>query len=102
MIQVIEDKIDDIISLCKQHQVVGISVFGSAARNSMQETSDIDLLVQFSETIELLDYADNYFDLKDKLELLLGREIDLVSIKSLKNMVLIEEINNSKIDLYAA
>ena len=102
MVQEIENKINDIISLCKLHYVDGISVFGSAASNKMTEKSDIDLLVQFSESIELLNYADNYFELKDKLEALLGREIDLVTTRSLTNKFLIEEINNSKIDLYAA
>lgn len=102
MVQLIENKIKEIEALCKEHQVLGISVFGSAANNSMTENSDIDFLVHFSESIELLDYADNYFELKDKLRLLLGKEIDLVSTRSLKNRILIEQINNSKIDLYAA
>ena len=102
MVQLIENKIDEIVVLCKEHHVIGISVFGSAANNSMDENSDIDFLVQFSDSIELLDYADNYFELKEKLQLLLGKEIDLVSIRSLKNKVLIEQINSSKIDLYAA
>jgi hypothetical protein len=38
----------------------------------------------------------------EKLENLIGRKIDLVSKKSLKNPILISEINRFKIDLYAA
>jgi predicted nucleotidyltransferase len=49
-----------------------------------------------------LDYADNCFSLLEKLQNLLGKKIDLVSQKSLKNPVLIEEITRSKVDLYAA
>jgi predicted nucleotidyltransferase len=37
-----------------------------------------------------------------QLEALLDRNIDLVSVKSLKNPILIEEINRSKVELYAA
>jgi predicted nucleotidyltransferase len=68
----------------------------------MQSHSDIDLLVQFSEDIQILDYADNYFSLLENLEKLLNKKIDLVSIKSLKNPILIKEIEGSKLELYAA
>ena len=102
MIRLIEDKINDIIVLCKEHNVTSIALFGSAAKESMNENSDIDFLVQFSENIDVLDYADNYFSLLEKLEALLGKKIDLVSKRSLRNPVLIEDIDRSKVDLYAA
>ena len=102
MIRLIEDKINDIIVLCKEHNVTSIALFGSAAKESMNENSDIDFLVLFSENIDVLDYADNYFSLLEKLEALLGKKIDLVSKRSLRNPVLIEDIDRSKVDLYAA
>ncbi|WP_158857103.1 nucleotidyltransferase family protein [Lunatibacter salilacus] len=102
MIQIIKERLNEIIALCKVHKVKSIALFGSAAKDLMNETSDIDLLVQFSEEIEVLDYADNYFSFLEKLENLTGKKIDLVSRKSLKNPVLIEEIDRSKIVLYAA
>lgn len=102
MTKLIEDRLQDIIVLCKMHGVNSIALFGSAANNTMNENSDIDFLVQFSDDIEVLDYADNYFSLLEKLEKLMGKRIDLVSKKSLKNPILIEEIDRSKQDLYAA
>ena len=93
---------DDIITLCKEHKVKTISLFGSAARNTMTPESDVDFLVQFSEEIDVLDYADNYFSFIEGLEHITGRKIDLLSLKSIKNPVLKEEIDRSKIDLYAA
>lgn len=102
MIKLIEDKIDEIIALCKVHRVKSIALFGSAAKETMHENSDIDFLVQFSDEIDVLEYADNYFSFLEKLEKLIGKKIDLVSRKSLKNPILIEEIDRSKIDLYAA
>nr|WP_294862468.1 nucleotidyltransferase domain-containing protein [uncultured Fluviicola sp.] len=102
MIKLIEEKLNDIVSLCKTHNVISIALFGSAATNSMHETSDIDFLVQFSDEIEVLNYADNYFSFLEKLENLIGRKIDLVSRKSLRNPILIAEIDRSKVDLYAA
>lgn len=102
MVELVSNRIDDIINLCKKHEVKTISVFGSAAHNSMTAESDIDFLVQFTENIDLLDYADNYFSFLEGLEQITGRSIDLVSVNSLRNPVLKEEINRSKIDLYAA
>jgi predicted nucleotidyltransferase len=91
-----------IVLLCKEHHVEYIALFGSAATNMMHPNSDIDLLVRFSNYLDVLDYADNYFSLKEKLENLLGKKVDLVSQKSLKNPVLIENIDQSKVVLYAA
>ena len=102
MIELIENNKTEIINLCKKHKVDRLFLFGSAARNQMTSKSDLDLLVEFSNSIELLDYADNYFNLKFGLEGLLKIEIDLVSVKSLKNEILINQINNSKVELYAA
>lgn len=102
MIKLIEDRLNEIIALSKTHRVKSISLFGSAANESMHENSDIDFLVQFEDEIDVLEYADNYFSFLEKLENLIGKKIDLVSKKSLKNPILIEEIDRSKVDLYAA
>ncbi len=102
MNQLIENKMNEIVVLCQEHKVDSFALFGSAASNKMHDDSDIDFLVQFSEKLDVLDYADNYFAFLEKLEVLLGKKVDLVSKKSLKNPVLIEEIDRTKIDLYAA
>ena len=102
MVDVLLNNIDQIKSLCVTHKVISIAVFGSAARNTMTSESDIDFLVHFSPDIDVLDYADNYFSFLEGLEKITGRKIDLLSVNSLKNPVLLEEINRSKIDLYAA
>jgi predicted nucleotidyltransferase len=102
MIKLIEDKIPDLIALCKTHRVESFDLFGSAVKNAMHEDSDLDFLVQFSAEINVLDYADNYFEFLYQLEILTGKKVDLVSKKSLKNPILIEEIERSKVELYAA
>jgi predicted nucleotidyltransferase len=58
--------------------------------------------VPFSNEIDMLDYADNYFEFLKQLEILTGKKVDLVSKKSLKNPILIDEIERSKVELYAA
>lgn|SRR5690554_3445176 len=102
MDDLIKNNLDAIIAACKKHQVKSISLFGSAAKDTMHEESDIDLLVEFSKDIDVLDYADNYFSLLEQLQDILKRKVDLVSSKSLKNPILKEVVSRSKIDLYAA
>lgn len=102
MIALIQNKLDEIIAVCKQHHVGAISLFGSAAKNTMHKDSDIDLLVEFSNDIDVLKYADNYFSLLEQLQNILNRKVDLVSSKSIKNSVLKKEIDQSKVNLYAA
>jgi len=98
----VENKRQELGALCKLHKVSALSLFGSVAQNSMNENSDVDFLVRFSDDIDVLEYSDNYFSLLHKLELLFKRHIDLVSEKSLKNAVLIAEIERTKILVYAA
>jgi predicted nucleotidyltransferase len=102
MQKLIADKLPELEQLCKEHYVKQISLFGSAAHGAFSDQSDIDLLVRFSDNLDLLEYADNYFDFLDNLKQLFKREVDLVSEKALKNEILISEINNTKIELYAA
>lgn len=82
------------------HKVESISLFGSAATGSFNKNSDLDFLVRFSSSINLLDYADNYFDFLEALKKVFNRNIDLVSEKSLKNPILKNEIDTTKISIY--
>jgi len=102
MVNLIQNNMNKIVDVCKKHHVVTISLFGSAANNDFREDSDIDLLVEFSKDIDVLEYADNYFSLLEQLQDILKRRVDLVSNRSLKNPVLKEEIYRSKVELYAA
>ena len=63
----------------KNYGVRSLALFGSAARNKMHKSSDIDILGEFDKT----SWA-NYIGLKFYLEDLLGREVDLVTPKALK------------------
>ncbi|MCA1752731.1 MAG: nucleotidyltransferase domain-containing protein [Flavobacteriales bacterium] len=98
----IKNNIAEISRLCKEYKVRSLALFGSAAKGGMSKDSVLDFLVEFSEDLDVLDYADNYFDFVRALEKMTGRKIDLLSVSALKNPVLKQEIYNTKIDLYAA
>jgi predicted nucleotidyltransferase len=80
----INQNIDSITSLCKSHKVDKLYAFGSILTDKFGEHSDIDLLVSFG-NIALLDYADNYFELKFSLENIFKRPVDLVEEKAIRN-----------------
>lgn len=58
----------------KELKVIRLSVFGSFARGEQRASSDIDLLVEFSENVGFF----HFFDVKVFLESILGRAVDLV------------------------
>lgn len=91
----LDNYIDSIKGLCKIHKVRRLFAFGSVLSDDFKVDSDIDLLVNINSD-DPIDYAENYFDLKFKLEELLKRPIDLLEEKGLNNSYLIQRINNSK------
>jgi predicted nucleotidyltransferase len=75
---------DAIADLCRQYGVRRLSVFGSALTDRFDaERSDVDFLVEFPD--EVPHRFDAYFDLKQALEALVGRPVDLVEVGALKN-----------------
>ncbi len=95
----IESNIDNVRTLCKLHKVQRMFVFGSVLSDRFQKDSDIDLIVDF-QGVDLYDYADNYFNLKESLENLLQREVDLLEDKAIKNPYLRQSIYSSKVLVY--
>ncbi|MCW3103587.1 MAG: nucleotidyltransferase [Bacteroidetes bacterium] len=98
---VITDNINQIKALCEQHKVKELFVFGSAVSERFNEQSDVDLVVEFWE-MDINTYADNYFDFIEKLENLLGRKVDLITAKYLKNRIFIRRLEQTKQKLFAA
>ncbi len=92
---IIDQNKTSIVSLAKSHGVSSISVFGSVLTNRFKPTSDIDVLVKF-EGVDLYNYFDNYIDLKEKLETILKRDVDLVEEQTVKNPILKRVIERTK------
>ncbi len=98
----IDDHRAALADLCRQHRVRSLSVFGSAARDDFDpDRSDVDLLVEFAPLAEG-EYADAYFGLREALEDLFGREVDLVAVSALRNPYVKADVERTKTLLYAA
>ena len=57
-----------------------IGIFGSVAKGTALPSSDIDILVEFEHPVDIFEFL----DLKEHLEQLLGRKVDLVTQNALK------------------
>jgi len=66
--------------LKENFKVKSISVFGSYLREEQNEESDIDILVEFYQTIDLFKFVELEYFLSDILE----RKVDLVMKDTLK------------------
>ena len=99
MHKIIKAKLPELINLCQQRKITSLYLFGSANTEQFGENSDIDLMVTFGE-IELFDYFDNFMELKEDLENIFGRKIDLIEEKTVKNPVLRRSIDRNKILIY--
>ena len=95
----VELNIEKIKNLCIKHKVNKLFVFGSVLNDKFTNESDIDLVVDF-EKLDLYDYADNYFDLKDQLESIFNRPVDLLEEKGIRNPFLRKQIDNEKRLIY--
>ena len=84
-----------VIEALQAHGVTKAYLFGSELTPNFRADSDVDLLVTFGD-VPLLDFADNFFELKEKLEAILGRRVDLLIEKDLRNPYLIASINRTK------
>ena len=101
MQSLLTDNIDKIWALCINNNVKSLYAFGSVCTDKFDEKSDVDFLVSFK-NIELLKYADNYFDFKFSLEELLNRPVDLIEEMAMKNPYFIEAVNESKKIIYGS
>ena len=81
--------------LCEKHQVASMYAFGSVVSSRFNDKSDVDLLVKFKE-IDLNQYFLNYLSLKESIESVLNKRVDLVEEQTLKNPILIRSINKNK------
>src|SRR5215204_3132526 len=97
---IIEANLPALRELCRRFGVRRLDLFGSAATGRFDPShSDLDFLVQF-EPMKPGPYATAYWDLREGLERLFGRSVDLLTEPSLVNPCLRRQIESEKRILY--
>jgi predicted nucleotidyltransferase len=87
--------------ICKTHRVRQLDVFGSVLSEDFGDNSDIDFLVEF----ERDGYGgafEQFMGLKEDLEELLSRPVDLIVNRPFRNPFFQREIDQTKQVIYAA
>lgn len=95
----VESNKEKIRRLCQMHKVKALFVFGSAVKSTFTKESDVDLVVDF-DGVDLVEYADNYFNLKFALESLFNRRVDLLEANGIRNPFLKRQIDSEKQLIY--
>jgi len=74
---------DKIAEFSRKWKITELALFGSVLRDDFRPDSDVDVLVEFSEEADhsLFDFV----DMQEELAGLLGRKVDLVEKKGIRN-----------------
>jgi predicted nucleotidyltransferase len=91
-----------IVNLCVKHKVSNLYLFGSALTENFNMDSDLDFAVIFYENLSPLEHGECFFNLLSDLEKLFSQKIDLLAYRAVKNPVFKQELDNTKVPIYAA
>ncbi len=98
----IASRLDDIVGLCERFGVRELALFGPILRADFDmAASDVDVAVKFGPPVDDSS-AHQYFDLKQALEHLLSRPVDLVELEAMPETRLKRIIERTKMPIYAA
>jgi hypothetical protein len=97
----IENNRGAITELCRLHGVSRLEAFGSILRDDFDTgRSDVDILVEFDPSVAAS--FTNFLNLKESLEALFRRSVDLVELRAIRNRRLRRYIEQSKSPIYDA
>ncbi len=101
MSTIIDPQLAEVSTLCRRYGVRKLELFGSATTGAFHpRKSDLDFLIDMTDEGGSLFHR--YFDLKEALEALFSREVDLVMLGALENPYFIESVNKTRQTVYAA
>ncbi|MBX3068949.1 MAG: nucleotidyltransferase domain-containing protein [Thermomicrobiales bacterium] len=99
----VADHLDEIIEICKEYGVARLELFGSAVNDEFDPArSDIDFLIEYPDGYDAGHWGSRYAEFEDRLREVLGRDVDLVTMKWQRNPYLIHSIEQSRHLFYAA
>jgi len=91
-----------IAALCVKHKVDNLYLFGSALTENFNIDSELDFAVIFDENLSPLEHGESFYNLLSDLETLFAKKIDLLAYRAIKNPIFKQELDNTKIPIYAA
>lgn len=89
----------DIEKICKELSLCRLDLIGSATGGDFDERSDVDVLVTFAGDEYLFD---RYFELKERLEKLFNRKVDVIEERAIKNPYFKKSIERDRVKIYGA
>jgi predicted nucleotidyltransferase len=99
---IVQEKVKDLVALCKDRGVRRLALFGSAASGQFDTaSSDLDFLVEFK-PVRPAQHADNYFGLQEDLERLFRVPVELVEPGPIRNPYFRQAIEKTQVQLYVA
>jgi predicted nucleotidyltransferase len=69
-------------------------------KGNFSKDSDIDVLVEVDQSIEPVELGEHLWELQFELQDLLGHDVDLVTTRSLRNPIFIQELNDTRLLIY--
>ena len=101
MIDLVAKNLHLIRAACQHHGVSFMELVGSAAREDFDPSrSDIDVLVDFPDGMP--DLFGSFMGLREDLAAILARPVDVITIRGVRNPLLLESLRRDAILLYAA
>lgn len=88
-----------IARVCESLPVKRLGLFGSVLTKEFTPESDIDVLVVFDPDAQT-DLFVAYFELKERLQAILGREVDLTVDRPFRNPVFREAVEKTRLIVY--
>ncbi|MDO8446565.1 MAG: nucleotidyltransferase family protein [Deltaproteobacteria bacterium] len=79
----IEEIKQTVLPILRHHGAKRAGLFGSLVREEMTEGSDIDILVELSKDLSLLDFVGIKLEIEERL----GKKVDLVEYDTLKPLL---------------
>jgi uncharacterized protein len=85
--------------LLRRHQVSSLHGFGSSIHGPFKPESDVDLVVDIDEEDPVI-FGRLMLNLWDRLEEFFGRKVDLLTLDSVDNPIMRDQIEKTKVLVY--
>jgi predicted nucleotidyltransferase len=96
----VEEHLEAVRALCREHGVRRLDLFGSAATGEFDPaTSDLDFVATFADT-RSPGYASRYLAFAEALETLFGRPVDLLTENMIENPYFREAVEATRQPVY--